>query len=104
MAVIAALLWDGAPAHRAGMVRDARVLLVTQPPAAPELNPAQRVILEWWAILKGLVYATLAEKSATVERELVASAADPERVRGLVGWAWISDTLKQLPPENPSSS
>ncbi len=67
-------------------------------------HPAQRVILELWAILKGLVYATLAEKIATVERELVASAADPERVCRLVGWVWTRDTLTQLPPENPSSS
>jgi hypothetical protein len=101
---IAALVWDGAPAHRARLVRQVGVPLVTQPAAAPELNPAERVFLEVRRAVEGLVYATLADKVAVVERELAALAADPARLRRLTGWAWITDTLSQLPADYPASS
>jgi hypothetical protein len=101
---IAALVWDGAPAHRARLVREVGVTLVRQPPAAPELNPAERVFQELRRTVEGLVYATLTEKVARVERELAALEADPARLRRLTGWGWITDTLSQLPVENPASS
>ena len=101
---IAALVWDGAPSHRAHVVRDVGVTLVTQPAAAPELNPAERVFQELRRAVEGLVYATLADKVAVVERELAALAADPVRLQRLTGWSWIAVTLAQLPDEYPVSS
>lgn len=101
---ITALVWDGAPAHRARLVRDVGVTLVTQPPAAPEVNPAERVFQELRRAVEGLVYATLAEKMVAVERELAALAADPARLRRLTGWAWIADALTHLPAEYPAPS
>ena len=101
---IAALVWDGAPAHRAHLVRDVGVTLITQPAAAPELNPVERIFQELRRAVEGLVYATLAEKVAAVERELHALAADPPRLQRLVGWDWIVDNLAQFPAEYPASS
>jgi hypothetical protein len=99
-----ALVWDGAPAHRARLVREVGLTLLTQPAAAPELNPAERVFQELRRAVEGLVYATLAEKMAVVERELTALAADPPRLRRLTGWTWIAETLAQLPVEYPTPS
>lgn len=99
-----ALVWDGAPAHRARLVRQVGMTLVTQPAAAPELNPVERVFQELRRAVEGLVYATLEEKVAVVERELAALAAEPARLRRLTGWTWIADTLAQLPTEYPASS
>ena len=101
---LAALVWDGAPAHRAKLVREVGVTLVTQPAAAPELNPAERIFQELRRVVEGLVYATLEDKVAVVERELTALAADPARLKRLVGWDWIADSLAQLPAEFPTSS
>jgi transposase len=95
---IVALVWDGAPAHRARLVRDVGVRLVTQPAAAPELNPVERVFQELRRAVEGLVYGTLEEKVAAVERELTGLATDPTRLRRLAGWDWIADNLSQLPP------
>jgi hypothetical protein len=102
---IAALVWDGAPAHRAKLVRDVGVTLLTQPAAAPELNPVERIFQELRRAVEGLVYATLEEKVAAVARALMALAADPARLKRLIGWEWIAESLGQLPaPEFPASS
>lgn len=101
---IAALVWDGAPSHRARVVRAVGVALVMQPPAAPELNPAERVFQELRRAVEGLVYATLEEKMAAVEAALTALAADPARVQRLAGWSWIAETLEQLPADYPAPS
>lgn len=98
-----ALVWDGAPAHRARRVREVGMTLLTQP-AAPELNPVERVFQELRRAVEGLVYATLAEKVAAVERELARLAADPHRLRRLTGWTWIAATLAQLPAAYPTPS
>ena len=95
---IAALEWDGAPAHRARLVRDVGMTLQTQPAAAPKVNPAERVFQELRRVVEGLVYPTLADKVAVVERELLALTADPIRLRRLTGWAWIADTLAPSRP------
>ena len=101
---LAALVWDGAPAHRARLVREVGMTLLTQPAAAPELNPVERVFQELRRAVEGLVYATLEEKMAAVERELARLAADPPRLRRLTGWTWIAETLAQLPAEYPTPS
>lgn len=92
---IGALVWDGAASHRARLVRGLGLPLVTQPPAAPELNPAERVFEELRRAAEGRTYASLADKIAVIERELAALAADPPRLRSLTGWAWIAAALAQ---------
>jgi transposase len=90
---VAALIWDGAASHRARLVRAVGLPLITQPPAAPELNPAERVFLELRRAVEGRTYTSLADKAAVVEHELTTLAADPERLRRLTGWAWIRSAL-----------
>lgn len=96
---IDAVVWDGAPSHRAKTVQEVGVTLVRQPPASPELNPAEREFEELRRAVEGRVYGTLAAKMAKVEQELTALAAEPERVRQLTGWGWIQEALPQRPPE-----
>jgi DDE superfamily endonuclease len=90
---LGALVWDGASSHRARIVRQIGLPLITQPPAAPELNPAERVFEELRRAVEGRSYPTLEAKMAVVDRELTALAADPARVRRLTGWAWIETAL-----------
>jgi DDE superfamily endonuclease len=101
---LAAIVWDGAPGHRAKAVRAVAPALVTQPPASPELNPPERVFQELRRAAEGVVYPTLEEKVAAVERELTALAADAARLTRLTGWAWIADNLARLPAPNPAQS
>lgn len=90
---LGAVVWDGAASHRARIVRDVGLPLITQPPAAPELNPAERVFEELRRAVEGRSYPNLEAKVAVVERELATLAADPVRVRRLTGWAWIAEAL-----------
>ena len=93
---LTALVWDGAASHRARLVREVGLPLITQPPAAPELNPAERVFEELRRAIEGRSYPTIEAKMAVVERELAALAAlaaDPVRIRRLTGWGWIADAL-----------
>jgi DDE superfamily endonuclease len=94
---IEAVVWDGASGHRGAEVRQVGVTVVQQPPAAPELQPAERVFEELRRAVEGTVYASLEEKVAAVERELQALAADPARVQRLAGWAWIQAAWAALP-------
>jgi transposase len=87
-----ALVWDGAASHRAKAVRALGLPLVVQPPAAPELNPAERVFEEVRRAVEGRVYASLADKQTAVEGYLTPLAADPQRIQRLAGWDW---TLQQ---------
>ena len=90
---LGAVVWDGAASHRARLVREVGLALITQPPAAPELNPAERVFEELRRAVEGRSYLQLEDKVAIVERELMALAADPIRLRRLTGWAWIATAL-----------
>jgi hypothetical protein len=87
------IVWDGAASHRARLVREIGPHLVTQPPAAPELNPAERVFQELRRAVEGRSYSTLDAKMALVDQELQALAADPDRLRRLTGWTWIDEAL-----------
>lgn len=95
---IAAVVWDGAASHRARMVRDLGLPLITQPPAAPEVNPAERVFEEVRRAVEGRTYPTIEAKMAVVDRFLTDLAADPLRLRRLTGWAWIRDALAPPSP------
>lgn len=96
---VEALVWDRAPGHGAKIVAAVGLPLVKQPPASPELNPAERVFEELRRAVEGEVYGTIENKMEVVERELEAMAASPERVQRLTGWSWIRDTLAHLPQE-----
>jgi hypothetical protein len=89
-----AVVWDGAASHRARLVRELGLPLITQPPAAPELNPAERVFEELRRTIEGRSYPTIEAKMALVERELAALAADPGRLHRLTGWGWIAEALR----------
>jgi transposase len=97
---IEAVVWDGAPAHQRLAAQGQAVVLVRQPPHSPELNPAERLILEIRRHVEGQVYATMSEKYAAVDAFLEDLNAHPERVRSLTGWHWIRDGLSALPSQN----
>jgi len=93
---IQALVWDGAPSHRANVVKALAPALVIQPPYSPELNPAERVFEAVRAEVEGKVYATIADKQEVVEQFLKELSASPERIKTLAGWAWIQETFSSL--------
>lgn len=96
------MVWDGAGSHRNLAVRkeasEQGIGLVQQPPASPELNPAERVIEVLRAATEGRVFATLESKMAHVEGVLNELALDPERVRRLTRWNWIHRNILALSP------
>ena len=92
-----ALVWDGHGAHRAQLLADLPTRRVGLPPYSPELNPAERVFQELRRRLEGRTYATVADKQAIADACLTELAADPDRVRHLCGWAWLTDALDRLP-------
>jgi DDE superfamily endonuclease len=96
---VEALVWDRAPGHGAKIVEAVGLPLVKQPPASPELNPAERVFEELRREVEGEVYGTIEKKMAAVAGELEAMAASPERVQRLTGWSWIREALAQWPQE-----
>jgi hypothetical protein len=89
------VVWDGAASHRGRAVREVGLPLVVQPPAAPELNPAERVFEYLRGEVEGRVYATLAEKMAKVDSALQQLVAAPDRIRSLAAPAWIRAALNQ---------
>ena len=96
-----AVVWDGAPSHWAEVVQAVGFPLVQQPAYAPELNPVEQLIEELRRVVEGKVYNTLDAKVAAIEAELRKWDVDADRVRRLVSWSWIRDTLDQLPHPNP---
>jgi len=97
---LAALVWDRAPSHRDATVRAVGLPLLSQPPYAPELNPAERVFELLRAGIEGGVYRTIEDKVAAVEAILDELDADPERIKRLTGWHWIVDAIYQLPQDH----
>jgi transposase len=96
---VEALVSDRAPSHGAKIVEAVGLPLVKQPPASPELNPAERVFEELRRAVEGEVYGSIEKKMAVAEGELEAMAASPARVQRLTGWSWIRDALAQLPQD-----
>jgi transposase len=100
-----ALVWDRAPAHRderlLPFARERGLALIAQPPYAPELNPAERLIEEIRRDADGKVYATLEEKVAAVDAFLTQLDAEPDRVRRLAAWGWIEQAFDRLPATSP---
>lgn len=96
---LGALVWDRAPSHRDAAVREVGLPLIEQPPYAPELNPVERVFEHLRAGIEGTVYPTIEAKVHAVEAILDELDANPERVKSLTGWYWITDNLQRLPQE-----
>jgi hypothetical protein len=92
-----AVVWDGASSHRSKVVQEVGFPLVQQPAYAPKLNLVERFFEELRRMVEGRVYASLEEQVAAIEAELRKWDVDPDRVRRLVGWWWIMDTLNQRP-------
>lgn len=92
-----AIVWDGAGPHRGKQLRALPGTRISLPPYAPELNPAERIFEEVRRRVEGQVYADLAAKQAEAEGLLVEFAADPERVKQLCGWRWITAAHTTLP-------
>lgn len=76
-----------------------RLPLVELPPAEPELNQAERVFDELRRAVKREVYGNIEDKMAAVDLELTSVPRCLLRIRRLVGWAWIGNTLNQLPQQ-----
>jgi DDE superfamily endonuclease len=99
-----AVVWDGASSQRSHVVQEVGFPLVQQPGYAPELNPAERLFKELRRVVEGKVYHTIDATVAAIEAELQDWDADPDRVRRLVSWPWIMDTLNQLPGTGTSAA
>jgi DDE superfamily endonuclease len=99
---VRAVVWDDAGSHRDGWLRqhasERGLQLVKQPPASPELNPAERVIEGIRAATEGRVFENLESKLVAVEGVLNELALDPEGVRQLTRWDWILKNIQELPP------
>jgi hypothetical protein len=91
------VIWDGAGAHRARLLADLPTTRVRLPPYSPELNPAERVFQEIRRRTEGRVYDTVADKQAIAQAYLASLSADPDQVRRLCGWAWLTHALDSLP-------
>ena len=97
-----AVVWDGAGAHRAKLLADLPTARVRLPAYSPELNPAERVFEEVRRRTEGRVYDSVADKQAIAQAYLASLAADPDRVRRLCGWGWLTDALDGLPTLTPA--
>ncbi len=93
---VAAVVGDGAPAHRERRVRALGLPLIARSPSRPARPPAARILAGIRRQVEGAVDATLADRPAAVEAYLRALDADPERVRSLAGWDWIHDARTLL--------
>ena len=96
-----AVIWDGPGAHRAKLLADLPTARVRLPAYRPELNPAERVFEEIRRRTEGRVYDSVADKQAIAQAYLAGLAADPQRVRRLCGWDWLTDALDSLPTPSP---
>jgi transposase len=76
---------------------------VRLPAYSPELNPAERVFEEIRRRTEGRVYDSVADKQAVAQAYLAGLAADPDRIRQLCGWDWLTDALAALPAPSPPS-
>lgn len=98
------VIWDGAPIHRAGAVKNylasaegKRITLLGLPPYAPECNP-----IEWlWAWVKTSFFAnlcakTLDELEAAWQRALEVARSRPELIRSCFTASALKNVLELL--------
>ena len=99
-----ALVWDGARGHRSRLVEAVGLPTVVQPTYSPELNPAERVFEEARRWVEGRVYGSIEEKAEAVNAYLSELESDPNRVRSLAGWDWITEAIDGLPSSHAACS
>jgi DDE superfamily endonuclease len=92
-----AVVWDGHGAHTAHLLDELPTVRVRLPAYSPELNPAERVFQELRRRVEGWTYAALQDKQALADAYLTELARQPERVRQLCGWDWLTAALDALP-------
>ena len=97
------VVWDGAPAHKARVMQELKTVRVRQPAYSPELNPAERVFEEVRRWTEGEVYESVEAKQEAAEVYLHYLDRNPDVVRQLCGWEWITDSLQALPPAPQSA-
>ncbi len=98
------VVWDGAPIHRAKLVKDylenehgKRVTLLSLPPYAPECNP-----IEWlWAWVKKSFFANLCAKSldelsTAWQRALEVARSRPELIRSFFAASAVKGVVELL--------
>lgn len=98
------VIWDGAPIHRAGAVKEylasaegARITLLSLPPYAPECNS-----IEWlWAWVKKSFFANLCAKSLDElrrawQRALNTARSRPELIRSFFTASAIKGVLELI--------
>jgi transposase len=91
------LLLDNSRCHTSqDLVVPANVVLLFQPPYAPELNPAERV---WEALKEELAWACVADLAA-LQAQVVAIVQtwDAELLRSLTAYPFIMDAINALSP------
>lgn len=91
------VIWDRASSHRGKETAKLSIQCIFQPSYSPELNPVERVFQELRREIEGRIYPSLLAKKQAVENVLQQLAADPERVKRLVGWNWICQAFESLP-------
>jgi transposase len=89
------MVLDGAGWHKAGaLVVPINMRLLPLPPYAPELNPVEHI----WDELRekafgNLVFDSLEALEDHLEASLLAMEHDRERIRSIVAWPWIINSL-----------
>jgi hypothetical protein len=84
-ATIEALVCYSVPRHRTTTVWAAGLFLIELPPAETELHPAERVFEELRRAVKRVVYGSIEDTMAAVDRELTSVTGSYWRIRRLVG-------------------
>ncbi len=92
-----AIIWDNASAHTGRDISTLTTIFINQPPYSPELNPIERLFEYLRDKIEGLIYPSLKAKQLAVERELKRLAAQPHKLRSLIGYDWILAVLEALP-------
>jgi transposase len=91
------LMVDNSRCHTAtNLVVPPNVVLLFQPPYAPELNPAERV---WQALKDELAWACFADLAALQARVVaIIQPWDAELLRSLTAYPFIMDAINALAP------
>lgn len=88
------VFWDGAGWHKGVKVPEGMVV-VTLPPASPELNPAELIVREIRGVTANGWWEEIEAKVRVVEGELRKLAPEKERVRKMLGYAWILAQIEE---------
>ena len=84
------LVWDDAPCHRPKVHREIPGLIVLfLPPYSPELNPAERFFGELRKATACMIFKTIDEQEAVIEKKLNELANDVGVMKQLLGYGWI---------------